>query len=317
VLKFGARRLTELVLVMFIVSFVSFLVATFLPGNPAVTLLGPHHTPAQYAAVDHQLGLDRPLLTRFWLWLTAALHGDLGRSLLPPRASVSSMVHAALPVSAELCILAFVFSFIIAIPVALWSAARPNGLADRGVTATSFALLSMPEFLAGLLLILLFVVAAHKLPRLGWVGLSSGPVANLRHALLPALALSLPYAALYAQILRNDLLATLQEDYILAASATGETPNRILIQGALRPSLFSLVTVAGVGIGYLIGGTAIVETLFGLPGLGNLLVRSAGGSDVPVLQAVVLVLALSFVVVNAALDILYAYLDPRIRRGTI
>jgi len=175
----------------------------------------------------------------------------------------------------------------------------------------------MPEFLAGLLFILMFVVVIHDFPRLGWVPISANPVSNLRHAFLPSLALSIPYTALYTQVLRNDLVVTLQEDFILAARATGESPARILIQGALRPSLFSLVTISGVGLGYLIGGTAVVETLFGLSGTGNLLVRATGGSDVPVVQAVVLVLALIYVVANALIDVLYACLDPRVRRVTV
>jgi peptide/nickel transport system permease protein len=227
------------------------------------------------------------------------------------------LLKSALPISAELCVLALLFSLLVSIPFALWSAARPGGAADRSVTASSFALLSMPEFLGGLLLILVLVVMFPIFPRLGWVGITADPGSNLEHAVLPALALSIPYTALYTQVLRNDLVVTLQEDYILAARATGESPGRILVQGALRPSLFSLVTISGVGLGYLIGGTAVIETLFGLSGIGNLLVQAVGGSDVPVVQAVVLILALVYVIANALIDVLYNYLDPRTRRGVV
>lgn len=312
-----ARRAAELVVVLLIVSFVTFWLSTKLPGDPAVTLLGPHHPPAAYEHVRQQLGLDQSLPARYWDWLTGALHGDLGTSLLPPRASVASMVSTALPISLELVVLAMLFSLAIAIPAALWSASRAEHLADRSITATSFALLSTPEFLAGLLLILVFVVILHALPRIGWVPLTQDPLDNLRHALLPALALALPQAALFTQVLRNDLVATLQEDFILAARATGEKPSRILFQDALRPSMFSLATVAGLSIGYLIGGTAVIETQFGLPGLGSLLVNAAGGSDVPVLLAAVVVLALVFVLTNALIDVLYGVLDPRTHRGAV
>jgi peptide/nickel transport system permease protein len=310
-----ARRLGELLLVILIVSFLAFWLSSLLPGDPAVTLLGRNHPPSAYIAARHQLGLDQPLLSQYWNWLTGLLHGHFGTSLLPPRDSVATMVSKALPITLEIVALAMFFALVIAVPAALWSASRANRLADRAVSASSFAMLSTPEFLAGLLLILVFVVNLNALPRIGWVDLTADPIQNLQHALLPALALALPQAALFTQVLRNDLVATLQEDYILAARATGEKPWRIMVFGALRPSLFSLVTIAGLSIGYLIGGTAVVETQFSIPGLGNLLVNAAGGSDVPVLQAAVVILAVVFVVTNGVIDFMYGLMDPRIRRG--
>lgn len=311
------RRLTELVVVLFLVSFATFMLSALLPGDPAVTILGPHHTPAQYQQVRHELRLDEPLLERYGHWLSGAVRGDFGRSLLPPRVSVSSLIWSGLPVSAELTVLAYLFAVALSIPLALWSVHKLDGAVDRAISAVSFANLSMPEFLGALLLILVFVVHLGYAPRLGWVGLTSpqGIGENLRHAILPAFALSVPYTALLTQILRNDLAMTLQEDYILMAKAKGLAPARVLVTQALRPSLFSFVTVAGVSIGYLIGGTAVVESIFGLPGIGSVLVRAAGGSDVPVLQAVVLVLATIYVLLNAGLDLVYRYLDPRVRHG--
>jgi peptide/nickel transport system permease protein len=310
-------RLGELVLVVLLASFVTFLLADRLPGNPAEKILGPHHSPAEYAAEGRRLGLDDPFLTRYGHWLSGAVHGDFGTSLVPPRLPVSTMIGDALPISAELCTLALVFSMMIAVPLALWAAYRPGGSADRGIGVISYALLSMPEFLAGLLLILLFIVVLHSLPRIGWSPISGpdGQVENLRHALLPSLALALPQAALFTQVLRNDLDRTLKEDFVLAARATGERPSRILIQSALRPSMFSFLTIAGVSVGYLISGTVVVETLFGLPGLGRTLVAAAGGSDVPVVAAIVVLMAAVYVAANALIDVSYRLLDPRIRRG--
>jgi peptide/nickel transport system permease protein len=310
-------RLGELVLVLLLASLATFVLADHLPGNPAFKILGPHHSPAEYAAEGHKLGLDDPFLTRYWHWLSGALHGDFGISLVPPRLPVSTMIGDALPVSVELCILALVFSVAIAIPLALWAAVRPGGPVDRGIGVISYALLSVPEFLAGLLLILLFIVVLHEFPRIGWSPLTGpeGPIENLRHALLPSLALALPQAALFTQVLRNDLDRTLKEDFVLAARATGERPSRILVQSALRPSMFSFLTIAGVSIGYLISGTVIVETLFGLPGLGRTLVTAAGGSDVPVVAAIVVLMAAVYVAANALIDVGYRLLDPRIRRG--
>jgi peptide/nickel transport system permease protein len=314
--RFVLRRLAELVLIVLVVSFVTFVLGSLLPGDPAVTILGAHHSPAEYAHLRHTLGLDQPLLQRYWHWLTHALAGHLGTSLLPPRAPVASEIGSALAVTLELCAMALVLALVMALVVAIVSARRPQGFVDRALSGFSSALISTPEFLAGILLILAFVVVWHGFPRLGWVPLTKDPVANLKHAFLPALALSLPEGAFFAQVVRNDLVETLREDYILAARATGIPPWRVLTSAALRPSLFSLVTVVGVNLGYLIGGTAVIETLFGVPGLGSLLVTAAGGSDVPVIEAVVLILALVYVVANSGIDLIYSALDPRVRRGT-
>jgi peptide/nickel transport system permease protein len=314
-LRIASRRLLELVIVVLCASFATFVLSERLPGNPAIEILGPHHSAAAYAHESHLLGLDDPLLVRYWHWLSHAVRGNFGESLIPPRLPVSTKISTALPISLELCVLAIIFALAIAIPLAVWAAHKPNGIVDRVVGSVSYAFLSMPEFLAGLLLILLFIVVLHALPRIGWTPISQSPVDNLKHALLPALALASPQAALFTQVLRNDLVRTLKEDFILAARATGERPSRILLQSALRPSLFSLVTIAGVSIGYLISGTVVIETLFGLPGLGTVLVAAAGASDIPVVTAVVVLMAFIYVASNTAIDIGYRFLDPRIRRG--
>lgn len=316
-LKTIAHRLIELIAVVLLASFATFVLSERLPGNPAIEILGPHHSAAAYAREGHLLGLDDPLLVRYWHWLSNAARGHFGQSLVPPRQRVWTKISTALPISLELCILAIAFALAIAIPLAVWAAYRPGGVVDRVISSVSYVFLSMPEFLAGLLLILLFIVVLHSLPRIGWSPLSGpgGPIDNLKHALLPSLALALPQAALFTQVLRNDLVRTLNEDFILAARATGERPSRILIQNALRPSLFSLVTIAGVSIGYLISGTIVIETLFGLPGIGTVLVTAAGASDIPVVTAVVVLMAFIYVASNTVIDIGYRFLDPRIRRG--
>jgi peptide/nickel transport system permease protein len=305
-----------MVVVLVLVSFATFLLCNLLPGDPVRTELGTrNHSAQDYARVRHELGLDRAFFVRYGRWLGDAAHGNFGESLAPPREAVSKNLSSAIPVSLELAALASFMALAASIPLALLSAAKANKGADRAITATSFVGLSVPDFLAGLFLILLLVINAKLLPRLGWVALSADPIENLRHAFLPSLALAFPLGALFTQVLRNDLVSTLDEDHILAARATGETPWRVLVQGALRPSLFSLVTIAGISIGYLIGGTAVIEAQFGLPGVGSMLVTAIGANDVPTILAVVLVLAFAYVVINTVIDILYGYLDPRIRHG--
>jgi peptide/nickel transport system permease protein len=315
-IRVGLRRLGELLLVVLLVSFATFLLSTLLPGDPARTVLGTRNNSEEdYARVQHELGLDRPLLSQYQQWLTDAVQGDFGESLAPPRAPVSENLSASLPISLELALLATGLALATSIPLALFSASRADRAADRAITATSFVGLSIADFLAGLMLILIFVVNLKLLPRIGWVPFTEDPIENLRRALLPSVALAIPLAALFTQMLRNDLVTTLNEDYILAARATGETPWRVLVQGALRPSLFSLITVVGISVGYLIGGTAVIEAQFGLPGTGSRLVSAISTNDSPTILAIVLVLAVIYVVVNTVIDIMYQYLDPRIRHG--
>ncbi len=308
------RRLGQLVAVLALVSFGVFLLVALLPGDPAAAILGPGHPPEDYAALRSELGLDQPVLQRYLEWLGNALTGDLGHSIIPPHAAVSDRIAAALPVSLELATLGLVIALVVAVPLALLSAYDEGGLADRVIGAVVFAVLSIPSFLLGLLLIMLFVDQLGWLPRSQWVRLTDSVSGNLSHAILPAIVIALPEVALFTRILRNDLVRTLREDYVLAARAKGMGPRHIMMSEALRPSSFSLVTVLGISLGTLIGSTVIVEYLFSLPGMGTLVVTAASQGDFPMVQGAALVIATIYVVVNAGIDLTYGYLDPRTRR---
>jgi peptide/nickel transport system permease protein len=266
--------------------------------------------------VRAELGVDEPLPTRYLDWLGNAVQGDLGRSLLPPHSKVTDRLAAALPVSLELALLAIALSVLIAVPLAMWCAHRPGGRADRWVSAGAFAALSLPQFLIGLLLILVLVKGLGWFPRSEWSRLTDeGLGENLRHATLPVVTIALGEIAIFTRLLRADLVRTLGTDYVRAARARGLSPARVLVRHALRPSSFSFVTLAGVNLGRLIGSTVIVERVFGLPGVGSLLVSGATQGDVRTVQGVVLVVAVIYVAVNGGIDLLYGWLDPRIRRG--
>ena len=308
------RRLGQLVAVLALVSFGVFLLVALLPGDPAAAILGPGHPPEDYAALRSELGLDQPVLQRYAAWLGNALTGDLGHSIVPPHAAVSDRIAAALPVSLELAALGLVIALVVAVPLALVSAYREGGLADRVIGAVVFAVLSIPSFLLGLLLIMLFVDQLGWLPRSQWVRLTDSVSGNLSHAILPAIVIALPEIALFTRILRNDLVRTLREDYVLAARAKGMGPRHIMMSEALRPSSFSLITVLGISLGTLIGSTVIVEYLFSLPGMGTLVVTAASQGDFPMVQGAALVIATIYVVINAGIDLTYGYLDPRTRR---
>lgn len=308
-------RLVELIVVLLLVSFGVFLLVSLLPGDPAVAVLGQGHTAAQYAAEHKALGLDGNVFARYASWLGHALTGDLGKSVVPPNSEVATRVMSALPVSAELAVLGLLIAVLLSVPLAMWSAARPDGVVDRAIGASMFAILSVPSFLAGLLLIAAFSTSLGWFPRAEWVRLTDNPIQNLYHALLPAFTIALMEMAMFTRVLRNDLMVTLREDFILAARAKGMPPTRILINDALRPSSFSLITLLGISLGRLIGSTVIVEFLFALPGLGSLIVDAANKGDFPMVQGSVLIIAAIYVVVNTCIDLSYGYLDPRTRRA--
>ncbi|MDF5752860.1 ABC transporter permease [Spongiactinospora sp. TRM90649] len=308
------RRVVELAAVLLLVSFGTFSLVSLMPGDPAIAVLGEGRAPEEYAAVRTELGLDDPFPVRYWDWLTSAVTGDLGQSVVPPNSNVLERIGAALPISAELAVLGLVIALVVAVPLAMWSASNEGGRVDRMISAGTFAVLSVPSFLAGLLIIMVVVNGLGWFPRNEWVRLSENLGLNLYHAFLPACVIALTEIAMFTRILRADLITTLREDFILSAKAKGMSTPHVLVSDALRPSSFSMITVLGVSLGRLIGSTVIVEYLFALPGMGSLVIGSASTGDFTMVQGAVLVIALIYLVANALIDASYGYLDPRIRR---
>jgi peptide/nickel transport system permease protein len=312
--RFVGRRLLYLLPVLFAVTLLTFLIAALLPGDLAFTILGDQATPEKVVALRAQMGLDRPIWERYLIWLWNAVQGDLGRSFRTGETVVAAVVDR-LPVSLQLMFMAMGLALLIAIPLAILCAVKSGGPLDRFFTGLAFGKLSVPPFMVAILLIYLFAVELGWLPATGWVPFAEDPVANLRSFILPALTLAIAEWPVLMRVLRSDMIATLQEDYIAMAKAKGLRPARILLVHALKPSSLTLVTVAGINIGRLIGGALIVETIFALPGIGRLLVGAIYARDFIILQGVVLFVAVGFVVVNFVVDLLYAVLDPRIRHG--
>jgi peptide/nickel transport system permease protein len=310
---FGVRLL-QLIPVLFIVSVVTFGMTELLPGDPVIAILGENARPDQIAIVRAELRLDDPIVVRYASWAGDALRGDLGKSLIS-RQSVSTAVADRLPVNAELAVLVAGFSLLMSIPLGAWSAYRAGRLVDRAASTAAFGFASVPPFLSSLLLVAIFAYKLEWLPVQGWVRISEGLYENLRHLVLPVVALSLTEIAVYSQILRADMVATLQENYVLAARARGLPNLHVLTREALRPSSFSLITLAGVNIGRLIAGTVIVEQIFGMPGIGLLTTQAISPKDFPVIQGGVLVLAVVYLLLNLLVDTAYPLLDPRLRRG--
>lgn len=375
-LRSATRTGLHLIIVMFLVSLGTFLLLELVPGDPAVAVLGPDARLEQYEAVRAELGLDRPLVERYGDWISSAVTGDLGQTLRPPVRDVTEVIASRLPVTLQIAGMATLMALMIAVPLAMWSASSHDGIGDRAVSAAAYGLISIPSFLAALVLIFFFVfrpdlmraivlgsgfliaalaagrgvqrslrshpsdrsrmvarglvlalaiagltAALHTwwpdFPRQGFVRWSDADnkLDNLRSAFLPAFTLALIEAAIFFRVLRNDLVTTMQEDFILAARARGMGRFHVLAREALRPSSLSLVTVAGVSLGRLIGSAVIVESMFRLPGLGSLMVESVSSKDFRIVQGGVLAISVIYVVLNLAIDAIYKLLDPRIRSG--
>lgn len=306
------RQLVRLVVVLFCVTLLTFFIVNILPGDVAIVILGSLATPQDIAGLRADLGLDRPMLVRYFDWLGSALSGDLGRSYRNGEPVVQAIVDR-LPVSLQLMVMAQLIALGIAIPVALLAARKPAGVFDRISASAAFGFLAMPNFMLGIVLIYLFSVSFDLLPATGFTPMSEGLWENIESMILPSLTLGLIEWTVLMRVLRSDLLTTLKEDFILLARAKGLPPWRVLLQHALRPSSFTLITILGLNIGGLIGGAVIVEQIFALPGVGRLLLGGIFNRDLILVQGTVAFIAVGFVVINFLVDMLYAVLDPRVR----
>jgi peptide/nickel transport system permease protein len=285
-----------------------------MPGDPAYVILGENADPEQIEALHDRLDLDEPLHQRYATWLGGAVTGDLGESIVTQQ-SMTEVILERLPVSIELVIGSQLIALIVAVPAAIYSAYRPGGVFDSITSAISFGMISIPSFVLATVLLLVFAAQLGWFPIAGYESFTEDPIANLRSMIMPMIIVAIGPMALYTRLLRGDLQATLQEDFIAMAEAKGLSPSRILFRHALRPSMFSLITLIGLTSAQIIGGSIIVEMVFSLPGLGRQLVTSIGRQDVVAVQAIVAFVAVSYVVINALVDVAYGLLDPRVRRG--
>lgn len=308
-MRYLVRRLPQLLAVLFAVTLLTFLSLNLL-GDPLKSVLGPLYADPQVREqAREELNLDDPIPVRYVRWLGDAATGDLGRSYQTGE-SVSAILAKRVPVTILLMVYAQVLALGLAVPLGIWSAYRADGLFDRVTTTASFAMISVPSFALGVLLLYFLSVRNHVFPsRYLDASLSD----RLHSLFLPALTLALPTAATYLRLLRTDLIKTLQEDFIATARSKGLTTRRILVVHALRPSTFSLVTVIGIQVGVLLGGALVVENIFSIPGLGQETVRAVFQDNYLVVQAIVLIITTTYVVVNFLVDALYAVIDPRVR----
>jgi peptide/nickel transport system permease protein len=301
--------------IVFIISVGAFYLIHLLPGDPAAVILGTGDTPLNRARLYKELGLNKPILEQYFVWIGNVLHGNLGTSFIS-QTSVWTTIKGALPIDVEIIVISQILAFLTAIPIAMVSARRPDGPLDRILGAGSFTLLSIPSFV---LIVVLVLVIAIKLgvPHTGvssYVSLSQDWITNLESLALPSVTLAIGSFVVYYRVLRSDLIATLQEEYITMARSKGISQRRIMWRHAFRPSSVALLGTAGVNIGGLLAGGFIVQYLLSIPGLGYTLIESIGLSDYLVVQGIVLVVSVGVIVINFAFDLLINIVDPRISR---
>ena len=308
------RRLVQAIPTLFLITGIVFLVVYFIPGDPGAVILGQAATPDALARIHHQMGLDDPLPIRYGRWLGDILTGDLGKSSIS-RQPVWTLLGRALPVTLYLTLLSVLIALLISIPTGIIAALKRNTWAD--VLCTTWALLgvSIPGFWLAIQFVYLFGARLQWVPLQGYIAPRDDFGASVRTMLLPALTLGVFLSGPLMRYLRSSVLQTLSQEFVLVARAKGLAERRVLFGHVLRTSLIPFVTVLGIQLGYLLGGAVVIETVFTLPGVGYLAVSAINDRDYPVVQGVVLVVAIGFVLINILVDVMYSVLDPRIRVG--
>ena len=316
--RFLIRRVLFGVLVLWLISVAVFVLFFVAPHDPARTIAGRQATAQTVALVQHRLGLDQPILTQYWHFLSRLGHGDLGYSYYNSE-PVRSLIFARLPITLSLTLGGAVLWLLLGVGIGITAARHPRSVLDRAATVFVLGGLSMPTFLVGLLLLYtlffrLHIAGIDAFPGGGYVPFTQSPAQWAQHLLLPWLTLALVSAATYSRLTRTSMLEVLGEDYVRTARAKGISERRVVYRHALRSALTPVVTQLGIDVGALLGGAIITENVFGLPGLGQLAVQSVTTQDLPVIVGIVLVAAFFVVAANIVVDLLYAVLDPRVRR---
>ena len=310
--RFIIKRILSVIPVLIIVSIVIFSLVHLVPGDPAASMLGDMASAEDIAALHKRLGLDEPLVKQYFVWIANIFHGDLGDSVANHQ-TVASMIVSHLMPTVHLTIYAMLIAAAIAIPLGMLAASRKGSAADHAVTGLSLLGISLPSFLFGLFLILIFAVHFRMFPVSGYTEVKDGFWKHVKSLTLPAIALGFMNAALMMRMTRASMLEVLNSDYIRMAKAKGVRGFFIITKHAFKNTLVTIITVFSQSLVQSLSGAAVIESLFAIPGLGQLMVNSVGRRDYYVIQAIVLLIAVFNVVINMVADILYGIVDPRVR----
>jgi peptide/nickel transport system permease protein len=308
------RRLILMVPVIILVSIIAFSILLLLPGDPALAILGPERArdTVAYQALREELGLNRPIPVQYLSWVSKVMVGDFGNSAHYQQ-PVTALIGQSIGPTVQLAITAMLIALLVAIPIGIFSAVRPGSWLDLIGTTIALSGVAIPNFLLGILMILLFSLVLRWLPSGGYVPFTQNPVESMRLMLLPSIALGMGLAAVLMRQIRSAMLEVMSQDYVTTARAKGLAGRDVVLRHALKNALIPVITVIGVQIGRLIGGTVVIETIFSIPGMGKLAVASIFFRDFPVVQVEVLMIGIAILFSNLITDLLYGVLDPRVR----
>lgn len=306
------RRLLATIPVMLLVAVFIFLLLRLTPGDPAAIIAGDYANDAQIAEIREKLGLDKPLVAQFFVWIGNMLQGDFGQSFFYKK-QVAELIASRLEPTMSLSLLTILLTVSIAVPLGTLAAYRQGSWLDRGIMGFSVMGFSLPVFVIGYALIYIFSIKLGWLPVQGYQRIADGFGGWLIRLILPSVALSIVFVAFIARMTRTSVLEVLGEDYVRTARAKGQTESRVLMRHALRNAAVPIVTVIGLSFAILIGGVVVTESVFTIPGLGLLTVEAVLARDFPTIQAVILLFSFIYVLINLAIDVSYTLLDPRIR----
>jgi peptide/nickel transport system permease protein len=311
-LAYVGGRLLQAIPVVILTSVFVFVFIRLLPGDPAVTLAGQRATPEQVAALRHNFGLDQPIVVQYVTWVQKLVTGDFGTSYVTNR-PVAQLVMQRVPATIHLAVGALLVMVVVGVPLGIFSAVRPRHPLNRVVAVLTSLALATPTFWLGILLVLFFAVDLHWLPASGFTSFTADPVGSIRLLILPSLTLGAYATGVLIRFLKASILDVAHADFVRTANAKGLTERLVVGRHILRIALLPVVTMMAIQFGYLLGGAVITEAIFGWPGLGGLILDAINNQDYLIVQATMLLLVQTFIVVNVLADVCYAVLDPRIR----
>ncbi|MDC3415823.1 ABC transporter permease [Aquibacillus salsiterrae] len=310
--RYILKRLLIAIPVLIGISFISFFLVRLVPGDTVTALLGSNYNEEQALILREKLGLDQPLIVQYGLWMANVLQGDLGYSSFTNQ-PVATALMERLPITIELTVISVVFALIIAIPLGTYAAVKRNSPMDYGASFFGMFGISVPNFWLGTIMILVFSLHWGILPSGGFVGLAEDLGGNIRSMAMPGIALGTAVGAVVMRMTRSSMLEVVGEEYMKMAKAKGVSQSRWIWKHGLKNALIPVITVVGIQTGYLLGGSVVIEQIFSLPGVGRLALQAIANRDYSLLQGAILLIATTFVIINLIVDILYAYLNPKIR----
>tara|TARA_B100000315_G_scaffold259718_1_gene316839 strand:- start:1636 stop:2577 length:942 start_codon:yes stop_codon:yes gene_type:complete len=311
-LKYFLKRIFQVIPVLFLCSVIIFSLIRLIPGNPALILAGPDALPEQIEALTSELGLDKPIIIQYFIWISNVLMGDFGSSIINGY-PVFKLIGIKFIATLELAISGLIISILISFPLGILSAIKRNGFIEKFTTIFVALGQAIPTFWLGILLVLVFSIKLRWLPPSGRIEFSQNPEIAFKLILLPAFTLGVYTASVLTRFLKTSVLEILNSDYVMTARAKGLSEWTVIIRHVIKNALIPFVTVLGLQFGAFLGGSVVTESIFDWPGLGRLMLQSIHTRDYPVLQGTILVVVFGFVIVNLLIDLLYSFLDPKIR----